>query len=65
MSHPAGEASTAGYGIKARGPDPQFFGARSQISAVDDDWPVFKKSANELTYQQILQPGANAGPFFH
>ena len=64
MSHAAGETSTAGYGIKARGPNPQFFGAGSQISAVDGDWPVFKKSANELTYHQILQPGANAGLFF-
>jgi hypothetical protein len=44
MNHPAGE-TTAGYGIKARGPNPQFFGARSQISVVDADWPVFKKCA--------------------
>jgi hypothetical protein len=48
----------------ARGAAQQFFGARSQISAVDADSPVFKKSAYELTYHQILQPGANAGPFF-
>jgi hypothetical protein len=48
------------------GPNPQFFGARSQVSAVDADWPLFEKGDTfkyELNCHQI-QLGANAGPFF-
>ena len=41
---------------------PQFFGARSQISIVDGDWPAPHKFI--FTRPSDLLPGANAGPFF-
>jgi hypothetical protein len=47
---------------KDSGFKPQFFGARSQISIVDGDWPAPHKFI--FTRPSDLLPGANAGPFF-